>query len=53
MKWIYLFPVLLLAVVVLPAAVRGQETTDFYVAEVGWGDGVQTAQVGLEQSTGS
>jgi hypothetical protein len=46
MKWIYLFPVLLLAVVVLPAAVRGQETTDFYVAEVGWGDGVQTAQVG-------
>ncbi len=46
MRWVYLFPVLLLAVVVLPAAVGGQETTDFYVAEVVWGDGVQTAQVG-------
>jgi hypothetical protein len=46
MRWIYLFLALLLAVVVLPAVVRGQETTDFYVAEVVWGDGVQTEQVG-------
>jgi hypothetical protein len=44
MRWIYLFLALLLAVVVLPAVVRGQETTDFYVAEVVWGDGCKRSR---------
>jgi hypothetical protein len=46
MRWVHLFLALLLAFVVLPAVVRGQETTEFYVADVVWGDGVQTEQVG-------
>jgi len=46
MRWFHLFLALLLAFVVLPAVVRGQETAEFYVADVVWGDGVQTEQVG-------
>jgi hypothetical protein len=49
MRWIHLFLALLLAFVVFPAVVRGQETAEFYVADVVWGDGVQTEQVALEQ----
>ena len=34
MRWVHLFLALLLAFVVLPAVVRGQETAEFYVADV-------------------
>jgi hypothetical protein len=44
MRWVHLFLALLLAFVVFPAVVSGQETAEFFVADVVWGDGVQTSR---------